>query len=124
MGKFSYLANKALKLGLVGTDSTRGHVLQACGGIQKFYQSNSADRAVVRKKSPTKPYRLTGTVLADWNRFFQGKTGPYERTDLGYDWDHLRTYLTPDYGGTVSGGGGGKNEFEIVFRLLAEPSFY
>jgi len=37
-----------------------------------------------------------------------------------YNYDTLRGYLTPKYGGTRQGGGGGDNEFEIVLRLMAD----
>jgi len=71
--------------------------------------------------SPSEPYKPKGPVLSDWKRFLTTKKGEYGQARLGfqYNYNTLKGYLTPQYGGHRTGGGGGDNEFEIVLRLLA-----
>lgn len=113
------LAGRVLDLGLLGQDKTRGHVTQACGGAQRFFQRYPQHKRTIKRARPDRPYSPSGSMLADWQRFFARKGGRHGRTSFGYDWDTLRSYLTPQYGGTRRGGGGGDNEFEIVLRVLA-----
>lgn len=120
--KFStlaYLANRALELGF-GKEKTQGHILQACGAVQIFFQQYPNHKKVVSQASPFYPYKLKGRILNDWLTFLTSKNGPYGPKKFGYKWDTLKTYLTTKYGGRTTGGGGGDNEFEIVLRLLAD----
>ena len=121
VGALAYLANKALDLGF-GKENTQGHILQACGAAQKFFQQYPRHKTTISQDSPLHPYALQGQMLRDWLSFFISKTGPYGRRGFGYNWDSLRTYLTTQYGGRTVGGGGGDNEFEIVLRLIADFS--
>lgn len=118
LGETAYLANKALELGF-GRENTQGHILQACGAVQMFFQDYPSHKNTINQASPFDPYKLTGQILQDWLSFFASKSGSYGRRRFGYNWDYLRTYLTTKYGGHTTGGGGGDNEFEIVLRLLA-----
>jgi hypothetical protein len=118
-GKLAYLANKALELGF-GKENTQGHILQACGAVQKFFQEYPQHKTAISIASPVDPYEPKSQMLKDWLTFFNSKTGPYGRRRFGYNWDYLRTYLTRKYGGQTVGGGGGDNEFEIVLRLMAD----
>jgi hypothetical protein len=119
LGSLTYLANKALELGF-GKENTQGHILQACGAIQLFYQEHPRHKGTVGQAEPFYPYSLSGQMLNDWLHFFASKRGSYRQKKFGYNWDSLRTYLTAKYGGRATGGGGGDNEFEIVLRLLAD----
>lgn len=119
LGPLAYLANKALELGF-GKENTQGHILQACGAIQMFFQQYPHHKNAVSQASPFHPYALTGQISKDWLTFFGSKKGKYGQRKFGYNWDALRTYLTNKYGGRTTGGGGGDNEFEIVIRLLAD----
>ena len=120
LGKLTYLANRALELGLIGTECTQGHILQACGAVQKFSEQYPSHKNTVRQASPFDPFALSGPILKDWLDFFSQHAGQYGRRKFGYNWDTLRTYLTIKYGGRTTSGGGGDNEFEIVFRLMAD----
>ena len=58
-------------------------------------------------------------MLADWIAFIDEHDGTYGHRRFAYNYDTLKGYLTPKYGGTRVGGGGGDNEFEICLRLGA-----
>jgi hypothetical protein len=118
--KFASLADRALELAL-GVENTQGHIKQAVGAVQLFLRKFPSHRATIGASSPLKPYNLAANVRAcrDWKDFLRGKSGKYGPRRQ-YDWDVLKRYLTPKYGGTRRGGGGGDNEFEIVLRLVAE----
>ena len=118
-GKLARLAGSALDLGLRRVDRTRGHMMQAFGAAQMFLAKYPEHAERIRAASPNVPYRLSGVVLNDWLDFFDQKTGAYGQPEFGYNWDTLRGYLTPGYGGDRVRGGGGDNEFEIALRLVA-----
>ena len=117
----STLSDKALQLGFK-KEMTGGHILQVCGATQLFFQKYQQHVATVRKSSPSRPYKLKGQILHDWLAFFQSKANKttYGQKTFQYDWNSLRTYLTPKYGGKHKGGGGGNDKLEIVLRLMAE----
>ena len=114
-----HLSARLLDLGLLKTDSTRGHVFQATGAVQQFLGRYPCHLQTISNASPIEPYKLQGEELEDWKAFFSRSDGQYGREQFGYDFDTLRSYLTPKYGGTRKGGGGGNNEFEICLRLAA-----
>ena len=114
-----HLASRALDLGLRKKDSTRGHMFQAIGGVQKFLEAHPEHIPVIYEASPLEPYKPEARVLADWTEFIQQHGGPYGRAAFGYNYDTLKGYLTRKYGGNRTGGGGGDNEFEISLRLCA-----
>jgi hypothetical protein len=119
-GKLTYLAAKALDLGVRRSESTRGHIFQACGTVQQFLREHPQHKTAIKAASPTEPFKPSGQLLRDWRSFIRSRSGSYERDAFGYDYDTLKGYLTRKYGGRRRGGGGGDNEFEIVMRLLAE----
>lgn len=114
-----HLSARALDLGLRKTDSTRGHLFQAAGAAQKFLEAHPAHVSTIQAASPLDPYKPTGQMLADWKSFLARHGGPHGQGKFGYNYDTLKGYLTPKYGGTRTGGGGGDNEFEICLRLCA-----
>ena len=118
-GPLAKLANRAMELGPSNTDNTTGHILQAIGAVQKFFEIFPEHLKTVQKGHTQLPYALQGKILGDWLTFFSEQKGTYGRQDFGYNWDTLRNILTRKYGGRTTGGGGGDNEFEIVFRLVA-----
>lgn len=117
-GSSSQLANRALELAF-GVDNTQGHILQAIGAVQKFYDEHHQYIRTVQS-SPFVPFKMSGNMMADWLSFIKVKTGHNGRRDFNYNWDYFKNALTTKYGGNTSGGGGGDNEFEIVLRLMAE----
>jgi hypothetical protein len=119
--KLNALADKALQLGFK-KEMTGGHILQACGATQLFLQKHPEHKRTIRKTLPSEPYRLQGAVLEDWLAFFESKEtkSTYGQKAFQYDWNSLRTYLTPKYGGNHKGGGGGNDKLEIVMRLMGE----
>lgn len=119
-GRISHLAGRALDLGLRKTDSTRGHVFQAIGALQNFFEDFPQHKASARAASPVEFYKPHGQELKDWRAFIDAHDGSFGRASFGYDYGTLKVYLTPKYGGHRKGGGGGDNEFEIIWRLLAE----
>jgi len=119
IGTLAYLSNKALELGF-GKENTQGHILQACGAVQIFFQQYPHHKKTISQAPPLDPFALKEQMLKDWLTFFDSKAGKYGQRKFGYNWDALRTYLTTKYGGRTTGGGGGDNEFEIVLRLLAD----
>lgn len=114
-----YLSARALDLGLRKRDSTRGHLFQAAGAVQRFLEAHPEHVATIQAASPLEPYKPAGQVLADWTDFIAEHDGTYGQGRFGYNYDTLKRYLTPKYGGTRTGGGGGDNEFEICLRLGA-----
>jgi len=119
-GKLTFLAARALDLGLRRTESTRGHIFQAVGAVQNFFEKHPEHRATISATSPVDPYKPSGQLLEDWKVFIRTHSRRYGRKSFGYDYGTLKGYLTPKYGGRRRGGGGGDNEFEITLRLLAE----
>ncbi|HHT9138299.1 MAG TPA: hypothetical protein ACFYEK_13790 [Candidatus Wunengus sp. YC60] len=117
--KFTYLSAKALDLGF-GREHTQGHILQSCGATQMFLNEFPQHKRIIRRASPTEPFRIRGNILRDWRVFFSLKQDDYGRATFGYNWSNLKSYLTNRYGGNCRGGGGGDNELEIVLRLMAE----
>ena len=115
----SHLSSKALDLGLRKTDSTRGHMFQAIGAVQKFLEANPQHQTTIIAAPPLEPYKPDGQILNNWIEFIQRHERPYGQGKFGYNYDTLRGYLTPKYGGNRTGGGGGDNEFEISLRLCA-----
>jgi hypothetical protein len=116
----SFLSSRALDLGLKKTDATRGHLFQAVGAVQKFLDQYPNHLTTIKSTSPLDPYKPSGQVLKDWRNFIAGSNGSYERASFGYNYGTLKGYLTAKYGGNRTGGGGGDNELEIAFRLVAE----
>ncbi len=114
-----HLSARALDLGLRKTDSTRGHMIQATGAVQIFLEAHPEHVATIKAASPLAPYKPAAQVLNDWKAFLATHAGPYGRGSFGYNFDTLKGYLTPKYGGSRMGGGGGDNEFEICMRLCA-----
>jgi len=100
-------------------DSTRGHLFQAAGAVQKFLEAHPEHVATIQAASPLEPYKPAGQVLADWSAFIDEQEGAYGHGRFGYNYDTLKGYLTTKYGGMRTGGGGGDNEFEICLRLGA-----
>jgi hypothetical protein len=119
--RLNTLADKALQLGFK-KEMTGGHILQACGATQLFLQKHPEHKRTIRRSPSTKAYRLQGVILGDWLTFLQSKeeVTTYGQKMFQYDWNSLRTYLTPKYGGNHIGGGGGNDKLEIVMRLMAE----
>ncbi len=95
-------------------------MMQAFGAAQSFLAKYPIHAATIRRAARTRPYALTGRLLDDWLDFVDSKTGQNGRKSFGYNWNTLRGYLTPRYGGDRRRGGGGDNEFEIALRLVAE----
>ena len=118
-GPLAGLSKRAMELGLDNMDNTTGHVLQAIGASQEFFLKFSKHLKTVKSAPTDVPFALTDPILSDWLTFFSEHNGTYGREIFGYSWDTLRNILTRKYGGRVTGGGGGNNEFEIVFRLVA-----
>ena len=114
-----HLSARALDLGLQKTDSTRGHLFQAAGAVQRFLEAHHEHVGTIGAASPLEPYKPAGQVLDDWKAFLDESAGSYGQGKFGYNYDTLKGYLTPKYGGTCTGGGGGDNEFEICMRLTA-----
>jgi hypothetical protein len=118
--KLKVLADKALQLGFK-KEMTGGHILQVCGATQLFLKKHAEHKPTIRMSPAGKPYRLQGQVLDDWLAFLDSKSdkSTYGQKTFQYDWNSLRTYLTPKYGGHHKGGGGGNDKLEIVLRLMA-----
>lgn len=118
--KLKVLADKSLQLGFK-KEMTGGHILQVCGATQLFLKKHPEHKPAIRKLPAKKPCRLGGQLLKDWLAFLKSKNGKsvYGQKAFQYDWNSLRTYLTPKYGGKHKGGGGGNDKLEIVLRLMA-----
>lgn len=118
-GSLAKLANRAMELGPINTDNTTGHMLQAIGAVQEFFDAYPWHLKTVNDAPFESPFALRGQILEDWKTFFSAHQGTYGNQKWGYNWDTLRNILTIKYGGKTTGGGGADNEFEIVFRLIA-----
>jgi hypothetical protein len=119
-GKLTFLSGRALDLGIRKSESTRGHIFQACGAVQAFFEDFPNHIATVKNSSPVEPFKPTARILRDWLSFIDTKSGSYSQRKFNYNYDTVKNYLTPKYGGIRHGGGGGDNEFEIALRLVAE----
>lgn len=117
--KLAYLSKKALDLGLSNMHNTEGQILQACGATQKFLADFPDFKRVIKKSSPTEPFQLKNGILEAWKTYLSQNSG-YTYQRFNYNFSTLITYLTPQYGGHCSGGGGGDHEFKVVLRLMAE----
>jgi hypothetical protein len=123
--QFEDLCWDILLKGIAQVHSTRGHAIQAIGATQRFFESFPNHRVTIQN-APIAPFEIANhpTILNDWLRWLSPRTGPFSLR-FGYDYDTLRTYLTPALGGVPyqpghPQGGRGDNEFKIVLRLMAE----
>jgi hypothetical protein len=114
------LAGKALDLGLIKKDSTRGHLFQAIGAAQSFFADHPEAQAhIALAPVDDTPWHLEGADLEAWLEWFAPKEGTYGHHSFAYDYNVLYRVLTRKYGGRTTGGGGADNEFEIALRLVA-----
>ncbi len=112
------LAAQAIDLGVGGIHGTRGHMNHAIGAAQRFFQQYPQHRQAVAVSAPDRPFSLaTSNLLHDWLTLIGSSAGPF---GTEYNWETLKGYLTPKYGGIRTGGGGGDNELEIAIRLVSE----
>ena len=74
------MARRGLNLGILKTDSTRGHMFQACGAVQVFLDQNPAHKNTIRNSSPVDPYKPTGALRTAWTAFLAGHDN-----DIGVD---------------------------------------
>lgn len=123
---FRDLSWEILKKGIAQLHGTRGHATQAIGATQGFLSHYPQHRQTIHGTT-IGPFDLVAqpAILADWLSWFGSRVGSYGRRFGYYDYDTLRTYLTPPLGGVpfpVGGpqGGRGDDEFKIVLRLMAE----
>lgn len=97
-----------------------GHLKQAFYGVQRFFQEYpQAKQQVIELTTVDGPFELQDTdLLARWvsliNDFRQERNALYQ-----YDFSVLRGYLTPQFGGLRTGGGGGDYPFKLVWPHLA-----
>jgi len=120
-GPLTHLCWVVLQKGIGQSDSTRGHVTQAIGAVQKFLKAQPEWIGTIRDSDPTKPFDINSHkgLLEAWRKWFARKEGSYHGR-FGYNYDTLRGLLTPTLGGSCRGGGGGNDEFKRVLRLMAE----
>ena len=97
-----------------------GHLKQGFYGAQRFLQEYpQAIQRVVDMTSIDNPFELqTTTLIEDWRKFIHDFA---EETDPRYQYDFtvLRNYLTLQFGGPRTGGGGGDYPFKLVWPHLA-----
>jgi hypothetical protein len=91
--QMAHWSSRGLDLGLLKSDSTRGHVFQACGAVQQFLAHNAAHCQTVKRASPFDPYKPTGAVLRDWKALIGSESGPYGRANFGFGYDTLKGAL-------------------------------
>ena len=113
------LATRALNHSLLREAETSGHILQACGGVQRFLAKHPDHKRAIRRAPASRPFDPRGAMLKDWCTFVASVPGQFGRRAFGYNMATLRGYLTPRRGGTRRRGGGGDYEFKIVLRLMA-----
>ena len=96
-----------------------GHLKQGYYAVQRFFQERPDYRGAVSQVSLDDAYDIRGQVELHqaWLVFFQDS----EESDshFGYDFNTLRGYLTPNFGGVRTGGGGGDYPFRLVWPLVA-----
>jgi hypothetical protein len=121
---FEDLCWDILLKGIAQVHSTRGHATHAIGASQRFFESFPHHRVTIGL-APIAPFEISNhpPILADWLGWLAPRSGIFSRR-FGYDYDTLRTYLTPPLGGVPyqpgqAQGGRGDNEFKIVLRLMA-----
>lgn len=128
VGPLYYLCWHTLMKGVGQSDATRGHVTQAIGCVQEFFDAHPSHKASVCAADKTIPFDLGGdpAMLKDWKSWLksQGPDGKL-RVKYGYSYEKQRSLLPPKYGGKLGKklgkkkGGGGLHELKRVMRILA-----
>lgn len=117
------LCQDLLDKGVGQKDRARGHVIQAIGATQKFFDSEVGRPFVelIRELDETSPCDVDAVegLIDAWLIWFADQSGPYGREAFGYNFDTLKTYLPERLGGRVRTGGGGFDEFKRVLRVMA-----
>jgi hypothetical protein len=121
-GRFSHLCWDILQKGIGQTNSTRGHATQAIGACQVFLNKHKKLIQVVKAADPTFPFDVSSNSIVSkaLKKWLATCNGAFGKGAFGYDYDTLKKILTPTLGGTLTGGGGGNDEFKRVLRLMAE----
>ena len=120
----AHLSWDILEKGIGQRDQTRGHVTQAIGAAQKFFEDHPQYIEEIRNTDPTRPFNILGhqQFANRWRAWLGRRRGTYGRQAFGYSYRTLRGYLAPNLGGTRRRGGGGGDELKRVLRLMAEFS--
>ena|SRR5690348_6875258 len=128
-GPLAPLSRDLLEKGIGQSNSTRGHVGQAIGAVQRFFERFPHHMATIRGTPASRPFNLPAhaAMRRDWATWLAAEhagraasRGAYGRGSFGYNIWTLRGILPPNLGGTRLGGGGGGDEFKKVLRLLPE----
>lgn len=128
VGPLYYLCWHTLMKGVGQSDATRGHVTQAIGCVQEFFDAYPQHKTTVNAADKTSPFELgsNAKVLKDWKVWLKSR-GPdgKQREKFGYSYEKQRSLLPPKYGGKLGKkkgkkkGGGGLDELKRVMRILA-----
>ena len=96
-----------------------GHLKQGYYAVQRFFQENPDYLGEISQVSLDDAYNIRDNpvLLKDWRTFFQRTEAADE--NFGYDFAILRGYLTPNFGGRRTGGGGGDYPFRLVWTPVA-----
>jgi hypothetical protein len=120
---FMHLSWQALRKGVGQSQGTRGHMTQAIGAVQEFFDTSPTHIASIEVADRTSPFELTAIgnakMLKDWKTWLRGRSGPYGKRAFGYNYDTLKGIVTPSLGGSRTGGGGGDDELKTALRLVA-----
>ena len=103
-----------------------GHLKQAYYGVQVFLREHPDHLSTVSRASLDDAYdvRSHTQLIESWLNFFRDAQEADEF--FAYDLNTLRGYLTPNFGGVRTGGGGGDYPFRLVWvpvaRMLSQEN--
>src|ERR1700733_3553260 len=80
-GRFSHLSWDILEKGIGQHDGTRGHVTQAIGACQEFFNNHSQYMQIIQAADPTKPFDIASNrqIHQNLKRWLARKNGTYGR---------------------------------------------
>ena len=96
-----------------------GHLKQGYYAVQRFFQENPGYIAPLSQISLAEAYNIREQqeIYDTWLAFFRESDEADE--DFAYNFSILRGYLTANFGGHRTGGGGGDYPFRLVWTPVA-----
>lgn len=97
-----------------------GHLKQGYYAVQRFLQEHPEYIEYIKNEETITAFdpQSSSHLLADWVPFLQSHQAETDES-FDYSFHTLIGYLTPQYGGIRTGGGGGDYPFKLVWPFVA-----